>query len=142
MIFELTVLQPGFRFLWLKHVTGFDPAQHCAKGLLGSYSKLLPFRGTPPGFTVEAEIADDAAPFLYLCGVAGKYADNLHLAMEPAPGEEVFYEDERITVRVQGARQVPIPELPPDVVAGLTRPFHTCRNYRFGWWYLGDGRKD
>ena len=42
-------------------------------------------------------------PYLYLCGVAGRWADNLHLAMESAKDEEVQYEDDRIRVRVRDA---------------------------------------
>lgn len=136
MILHLQVHTAGFRYLWLKTVIGFDPRVHCARCLIGKYSKLLPFRGTPPGFSVEAELDTGDAPYLYLCGVAGRYADNLHLAMEPAPGEEVCYQDARLQVRVIGARQVSIPELPAEVTNGLTAPFHKCRNFRFGWHYF------
>lgn len=138
MTIQMHVLTDDFRFLWLKRVGGFNPAVHCAKGLLGSYVKGLPFRGTKAGFSLDMEVDLDDAPYLYLCGVAGPYEKNLHLAMEPADGEEVRYEDGRIQVLVTGARLLPIDPLPDDVAAGLTKPFHTCRNYRFGWQYFGN----
>ncbi len=134
---QIHVKTDDFRFLWLKRVQGFDPSVHCAKCLMGSYVKGLPFRGTKTGFTLDTDVEMGEAKYLYLCGVTGRYADNLHLAMEPAPGEEVCYEDARIRVHVQGAKLLPIDPLPEEVATGLTKPFHTCRNYRFGWQYLG-----
>lgn len=138
MNIQIHVLTDDFQFLWLKRVTGFNPAVHCAKCLLGSYVKGLPFRGTKTGFSLETGVDLGDARYLYLCGVAGRYADNLHLAMESAEGEEVRYEDSRIQVVAVGARLLPLDPLPDDVAAGLTKPFQTCRNYRFGWQYLRD----
>ncbi len=136
MHLSIFVKTDDFRFLWLKRVRGFDPSVHCAKCLLGSYVKGLPFRGTKTGFTLDTDVEMGEAKYLYLCGVAGRWADNLHLALEPAPGEEVCYEDDRIRVHVQDARLLAIPELPESVRSLLTRPFHTCRNFRFGWEYF------
>ena len=140
MQIQILVKTDDFRFLWLKKVHGFDPAVHCAKCLLGSYVKGLPFRGTKTGFTLDTDVEMGEAKYLYLCGVAGRWADNLHLAMEAAPGERVCYDDARIFVLVEGARLLAIPELPESVSSLLTRPFHTCRNYRFGWEYFPDDR--
>lgn len=137
MNIQMHVLTDDFRFLWLKRVEGFNPAVHCAKWLLGSYVKGLPFRGTKTGFSLDTEVDLGDAPYLYLCGVAGAYEKNLHLAMEPADGEEVRYEDGRIQVVAVGVRLLPIDPLPDDVAAGLTKPFHSCRNYRFGYQYFG-----
>ena len=120
MHISIAVKTDDFRFLWLKKVYGFDPAVHCAKCLLGSYVKGLPFRGTKTGFTLSADVDMTGVPYLYLCGVAGRYADNLHLPLVPATGEEVCYEDERIRVHVQGARLLAIPEMPESVRSLLT----------------------
>ena len=142
MIVQIQVKTDDFRFLWLKRVTGFDPSVHCAKCLVGSYVKGLPFRGTKTGFTLDMDIDMTGIPYLYLCGVAGRYADNLHLPLVPALQEEVCYEDERIRVYVRGARLLTIPELPAEVRSLLTRAFHTCRNFRFGWEYFPGDRFD
>ena len=133
---KIEVKTDDFRFLWLKRVQGFNPSVHCAKCLVGSYVKGLPFRGTKTGFTLDTDVDMDGMPYLYLCGVAGRYADNLHLAMEPAAGEEVCYEDARIRVHVQGAKLLPIDPLPEAVASLLPAAFHKCRNFRFGWQYF------
>jgi hypothetical protein len=124
----------GFRYLWLKYVEGFDPRQHCARCLRGRYERAI-----EPGLATPArvELRPESAPFVYLCGVAGRWADNLHLAMRPAPGaraEARGYDGSRIVV--EGAEPLAIPELPAGW-GGLGAGFTTCRNYRFGVAYFG-----
>ena len=138
---QIHVKTDDFRFLWLKRVQGFNPSVHCAKCLVGSYVKGLPFRGTKTGFRLDTALEMGEAKYLYLCGVTGRYESNLHLAMEPAPGERVCYDDARVFVLVEGARLLPIDPLAEEMAKGLTKPFHTCRNYRFGWAYFSDARQ-
>ena len=125
-----------FRFLWLKHVSGFDERHHCAKGLVGRYAKLFPYNGAKAGSVFEGPLEGPETPFLYLCGVTGRWADNLHVAMAPDPGGAILHHDANCIVRVEGWRRLEIPPLPPEVAAGLTKDFTTCRNYQFGHHYL------
>lgn len=138
MILQLHVKDAAYRFLWLKHVVGFDPRVHCARCLKGEYEKMIPYGRILPGTRVEKQLTTDA-PFLYLCGVTSKYAENLHIAFVPDGPQSVFYEDAHIEVTLTGARQVPISPLPDAVQDTLTPPFTRCRNYQFGWHYLGEG---
>ena len=136
MHIELTVKTNAYRYLWLKHVRGFDPAVHCARCLKGSYANLLPYRADraiPAGLQAAAEIAPDLAPYHYLCGVTSRWADNLHLVFQRQPGSRIEFEDPRIAVLITDAVQVPIRALPDEVAAGLTKEFWSCRNYQFGW---------
>ena len=130
----------GFSYFWLKYVTGFDARQHCARCLLGRYEKAVDV-GMPTGRAITLD--PGAAPFLYLCGVTGRWADNVHLAMRPAPGRRVTAPLGAGEVTLEGAELLAIPAL-PEGFRGLDRGFTTCRNYRFGVAYLerpgGGGR--
>jgi len=122
-----------YRYLWLKRVRGFDPSRHCARCLIGDYDRAIRFGSKyVPGFSFTAEIPPDAAPFVYLCGVTSRWADNLHVAILPAAGAAFEYEDANIRVAVVGAERLAIPmvDLP------LPEAFATCRNYQFGRRYL------
>lgn len=125
---RLVVHQPAFRFLWLRYVTGFDPRHHCVRCLLGRPSRLLrPYRIWEKG-VVEGLLDEHPADYLYLCGVTGRYDENLHIAMRPEPGAVVEYAEERIEVRVEGAERLPI--TPIDLP--LPEAFLRCRNFQFG----------
>lgn len=129
---------PGYRYLWLKYVIGFDGAVHCARCLVGTYSQKVRLEATIDGLTLD----EAAAPLLYLCGVSPRHATNLHVAMRPAPGAGFALSDYLgHEIRVEHAERLPIEALPRDVAATLTAPFHTCRNYQFGWWQLGPGQR-
>jgi hypothetical protein len=136
MHIELTVKTGAYRYLWLKQVHGFDPAVHCAKCLKGLYVPLLPFRPDrkiPTGLHAEADLDLAAAPFFYLCGVTGRWSENLHIAFRHSPGRVIEVEDDHICVRITDAERLAILPLPNDARAALTKLFWSCRNYQFGW---------
>jgi hypothetical protein len=123
----------GWRVLWLKYVSGFDHTQHCARCLIGSYSKRVT-RDMPKN---QPFALDEEPPpqYFYLCGVAfrGGWAANLHLAFVKGDAEDqasvVAYNGDTFVVR--GAKALDIPELEKGFD---DRPlaFTTCRNWRFG----------
>jgi hypothetical protein len=138
MHITLTVKSEAYRYLWLKSVQDFNPSVHCARCLVGTYAKLLPFRADrkiPAGLEAAADLDPTVAPYFYLCGVTSRYAENLHIAFAPEPDSTIRYEDAHIRVVITGARQVPILPLPQAVIDAqrLTKPFASCRNYQFGW---------
>jgi hypothetical protein len=124
-------LEREIRFLWLKYVTGFDPRVHCARCLVGKYSKLFPFsRSYVEPQVIEGALVEHASPWIYLCGVTKKWEWNIHIAGQYEPGSHVSYEDERIRVEIVDFKQTPIDaSKSPDA----TREFATCRNWQFGW---------
>jgi hypothetical protein len=123
----------GWRFLWLKYVSGFDHRQHCARCLVGPYSK----RVTRTMRLNERFVLDEhpEPEYFYLCGVAerGGWSANLHLAFVKGQPTDIASVNASTgaTFSVSGARALDIPEL----ARGFDeRPlsFTTCRNWRFG----------
>lgn len=122
----------GWRYLWLKYVSGFDNAQHCARCLIGPYSKRVR-RDMPHNVPVLLDEAT-GCDVLYLCGVAerGGLPANFHLAVQPAPGEVAEGRSSQGThFRIRNARRLEIPAL-PSRFDGRPAAFTTCRNWQFG----------
>ena len=125
----------GYSYLWVKYVTGFDGRYHCANSLRGTYHWPL---GVPI-FTPSRHTLN-AHPFryVYLCGVAQtRWADNLHIPMEHAPGEtidDVTYNG--VPIHIQNARRLEIPWI-EDGWRDFPRSYTTCRNWQFGVRYFG-----
>ena len=118
-----------FRYLWGKHVIGFEPACHCAACLLGAFDPAVK-PGLQPG---RVDLLDEAADAFYLCGVAWNYqlASNLHLVVEREAGAVAEVRSAAgVLFRVHGARALPIPALPPGW-NGLDRLFTRCRNFQW-----------
>lgn len=121
-----------WRFLWVKYVTGFNPAVHCARCLRGAYSRHFRY---PDGYYLPelvktATLDEQPAPWIYVCGVTPRYRWNLHIAGRAAPGQRASYRDERIAVELSDFEQVPID---PRHTPTASKPFETCRNWQFGW---------
>jgi DNA repair photolyase len=125
----------GYTYLWIKYVTGFDARYHCAAGLKGGYhwpNGAQQF--TPTTHTLNKH----PYQYIYLCGVAqSRWADNLHIPMEHAPGETI--EDVTylgVPILVQNARRLDIPWI-ADGWNDFPQSFTTCRNWQFGIKYYG-----
>jgi hypothetical protein len=126
----------GFRFLWLRHVTGFNHAKHCAACFRGWRDE----RVTPRLELGRSLVVDPKhAPASYLCGVSvAGLANNLHVAFRAKPGGRIelpAYGDQRVILT--DAEALPIPAL-PEGYRDLPRSFTTCRNYQFGVAHFGD----
>lgn len=133
----------GWRHLWLKFVSGFDPNHHCQRGLIGwtlpsIQNKLIP--NTPVGLQpggpgTQRPWGSRPAPMrydaIYLCGVhdSWEWDKNLHLVAVPDP--EGIAE-----IRASTGRVIDIPDLPLGY-DGRDKSFTTCRNWRFGVAYYG-----
>lgn len=123
----------GFRYFWLKRVTGFNPRMHCARCLNGSYFQDV---GVTMPVNERVELAARRGEVLYLCGVSAPYrwANNLHAAVRVAPGRNV-------TVRTHTGDTVTLSDcelIPFDDAEARRRfpqlgaEFLTCRNFQFG----------
>jgi hypothetical protein len=132
----------GWRYLWAKTVTAFDPAVHCARCLIGDYEKTFSIR-TPVNTVLELR-RHATGTVIYFCGVSAPYrwGNNMHLAVRSTgdlvdTAQTEFYNGDRLIVR--GARQLSF----DDQVARLRYPtlgaeYLTCRNFQFGAAFLSD----
>ncbi len=125
----------GYRYFWLKYLRGFDHTQHCARCLIGDWSRVV----KPTMRLNEIYSLNESSAFscLYLCGVANTgYADNFHIPFIEAPGETIKVQTfNDLLVVIENGRQLPITPL-PDYWGNLPKSFTTCRNYQFALRYF------
>ena len=118
----------GFRYFWAKKVVGFDPAEHCAKCLVGPWGKCSSTMQLGRWQPVEL-----GAVAFYICGVAKpfRWENNFHLAF--VEGRDLLRVPtwNGFEVQVEGARRLEIPAL-PNGFGGRGAAFTTCRNFQFG----------
>ena len=125
------LLRP-WQYFWGWYVTGFDPANHCQKCLLGWRSEKV-----KNGMPVGPEIAlDEHAPFdyFYLCGgdLSWRWAKNFHLAVRYREGIDTTARcSTGQEVIVRNAEYVEIQPV-AEGFDGKGPSFTTCRNYQFG----------
>lgn len=133
----------AYKFLWLKYVTGFDPRQHCAKSLIGSYHKGIPFGRVKPGTVFDIDVDPAIAPYAYLCGVTENWETNLHVAMRVArePKQWVHDSHGRATVQCPGGEFELLPIL-PVVSEEVRTEYLSCRNWQFGMRAFGKAKVD
>ena len=122
-----------FKYLWLKTVEGVDLSQHCARCLVGEYSKSM---SNATERAVNIPLEDSV---YYLCGVAlpFNWHHNFHLAFRPCPGSVVEYESNGIHVVIEDAENLPINAgyIDPDDPHAETKAYNTCRNWQFAHYY-------
>lgn len=122
----------GWKYLWLKTVDGFNTAHHCARCLVGSYSKHFSPR-MDPGKAYGEQY--QPGQLLYFCGVSAPYRwpNNMHLAGVVEAGAECrveLYTGDVLVVR--NLRRIEF----DDRAARERFPergaeFLTCRNFQF-----------
>jgi hypothetical protein len=122
---------PGFPYFWLKYITGFDARHHCAQCFVGPYHKGIWSTVRVPSVHVLTQAK--GWTYAYLCGVAETaWADNLHVPLESAPGQEVeLFTYNGIRIHVTNARRLEIPWI-ADGWNDFPRSYTTCRNFQFG----------
>jgi len=123
----------GFNYLWAKKIEGFDPSVHCAKCLLGKYSRQF-----SPQMQSNIWIESDykVGDILYFCGVSTpyKWSNNLHIAGIVSKGsifQMVTYTGDRIVLR--NFERLEFDEaIATNKYHALGDRFLTCRNFQFG----------
>ncbi|GAA1353716.1 hypothetical protein [Streptomyces beijiangensis] len=123
-----------YRYLWLKYVTGIDLSLHCARSLHGPYSKHV----GPELRQMSTPLNERPTPIAwYLCGVTtdpSRWADNPHLAFEPAPGHTEELAVHGLAVTLTGARPIigwGAHSIPAEAPNSHDRHYATCRNWQF-----------
>lgn len=126
-------LRASWRYLWAKHVTGFDSAHHCAKCLKGHYETR--FGLTAPVGSRIALTGYKHGDLIYFCGVSKPYVweSNLHLAVRVQEGARagvVAINGDRI--HIDGAKLVLFDDAAAlDAFPAKGKDFLTCRNFQF-----------
>lgn len=123
----------GFRYLWLKNVTGFNSAYHCAKCLKGKYVTEFGLN-LKPNTTTSLNLCE--GDIAYACGVASpfKWANNMHIAMRVSKGStcsvKLYTGD---TIQFDGFEQIPFTDQEAiKRFSHLGPSYLTCRNFHFG----------
>jgi hypothetical protein len=123
----------GFRYFWLKRVTGFDPALHCARCLKGNYVSEV---GAALPVNTPIHIEADPGDVLYLCGVSSPYSwgRNFHLALKVEHGAAVrttLYTGDSLTIL--NADYLPFDDAEARRrFPHLSEAYLSCRNFQFG----------
>ena len=121
-----------FKYFWCKYVNGFNLDVHCAKCLIGHYSKKV----SADKCIINATLNEYDCKYYYICGVTTPYVwvNNFHLAFELAPNEILEYYDGNTYIAIENARQIPIIKRDyRDAKFGNNKSFNTCRNWQFAY---------
>lgn len=122
-------------YLWLKYITGVNLNVHCAKSLLGIYSKKINAKNKK--FSIELD--EDTVEYFYLCGVTRPYIwkNNFHLAFKKKDGEKFEYVFNGTKVIVENAEKIDFSMADVDWnnPNAKKRDYITCRNWQFANWY-------
>ena len=125
-------IEAPFLYLWLKYVTDVDLSVHCARCLIGAYSKRIDTK-----MTEAQDIRLDEAPakVYYLCGVSRPYmwVKNFHLAFREKEGATLEYESNGIHIIIENAERIEFGEedIAPDDPNRRKKVYRTCRNWQF-----------
>lgn len=127
----------SFRYLWLKYVNGVNLKVHCAKSLLGTYSKKV----SPQMGHVQEPITLDEAQgdVFYLCGVTKPYRwiNNFHLAFKEKEGSTIHVNRNGIDITIRNAVEIPITDKYINQMDSNAhkKEYCTCRNWQFAYMY-------
>lgn len=124
-----------FSYLWMKYINGFDLNVHCARCLLGEYSKIFPY-GKAVRYLNNEVLNEYGAKYYYICGVTKPYRwkDNLHIAFRYKEGSGFIYNDGRTRLVMDNAEQIIIREQKEyRIQFGDLAAYNTCRNWRFAY---------
>jgi hypothetical protein len=126
----------GWRYLWAKKVSAFDPKVHCARCLVGPYEKAI---GTKMPVNVDIQLEGyNAGDILYICGVATPYVwrNNLHLPVRVTGDENDVASVPAFNgsiIVVTGAEAIPFSDAAANELYGERgKSYLTCRNFQFG----------
>ncbi len=115
-------------------MTGFNLETHCAKSLLGVYSKKVNnYRDQYQG----VKLNEANATFYYLCGVTTPYRwdKNLHIAFEYSEGDRILRSWNGDEILISDAKEIIIKDLGEYNLhpKGVDKVYNSCRNWRFAY---------
>lgn len=129
-------ISENFKYLWLKYVNDVNLNVHCAKSLLGDYSKKI---STKKGSYTNIVLDESDYKAIYLCGVAFPYVweKNFHLAFKYSKGDILKYNSNGIDITIKNAVRLPIDIKYIDFShpKAKFKCYYTCRNWQFAHWF-------
>lgn len=121
-----------FKYLWLKYINGIDLSNHCAKCLLGTYSKKI---GNTMNEASDLVLDESDAIVYYLCGVSMPYNwnNNFHLAFKEKVGSSVKVNYNGIEIELENAERIlfSMDDINPADPNANKTVYATCRNWQF-----------
>lgn len=126
----------NWMYLWGKYVTGVNLENHCAKSLLGNYSKKI---DKNKAFESDLKLDEFNSNIFYLCGVSKPYKwnENFHLAIRYKEGNNIIINRNGLYLEIENAEELPIifniDECNHD--KKNKKEFATCRNWQFAYIY-------
>lgn len=130
-------IKGNYRYLWLKYVNGINLNTHCAKSLLGDYSKLIKSSIKEYNDIVLNEYED--YKFIYLCGVSVPFnwEANIHTVLVDKKGSKAIYEDEYLYIEVEDAELLEntFDITKCDHTKAKFKTYNTCRNWQYAYVY-------
>lgn len=120
------------RYIWLKSVEDVDLTNHCAKSLVGQYSKQ--FNSSTYEYN-NIQLTFSKSGIYYLCGVSMPflYSSNIHLAFKEKNGSNISINNDHITCEIEDAEILPIDPKYIDINSKYSnkKSYNTCRNWIF-----------
>jgi hypothetical protein len=129
-ITKLLIHRP-FMYFWGKYVNDFNIKVHCAKCLIGHYSNFIKKETD----LFEFELNEFPFKYFYICGVSKPYRwhENFHLALKESKGKNLYVKENGIEAWIEDAERIEIQKLDYPEEYSSQKPFHTCRNWQFGY---------
>ena len=119
-------------YLWGKYVTGINLEVHCAKSLLGNYSKKIVKNKS---LMKDIKLDEYNSNIFYLCGVSKPYRwnENFHIALRYKEGNNITIERNGLYLEIENAEEIPIDF---DINKcthknKFKKEYSTCRNWQF-----------
>jgi len=122
MEIEYLYLKRKYKYFWIKYVNAVDLTIHCAKCLIGSYSKIKNYD--------NALLNESEYKYIYICGVSIPfvYNDNIHIALKYKKDSIVKIDNDLISICVKNAEEI---KIVPAISNEKRQNYVTCRNWQF-----------
>lgn len=122
----------SYRYVWLKYVDGFNLLEHCAKSLVGNYSKQV---NSKTAAYQNLVLDEHESKVFYLCAVSEpyEYDRNIHIAFVHKKGASFTFKDGNVEIEVHNAIRLPfgVYSIDKKDPLALRREYATCRNWQF-----------
>lgn len=125
-------LKSKFKYLWLKYVDSYNLNEHCAKSLIGTYSKKI---NKEINEFKNIELNESNSNIYYLCGVSDpfNYSKNFHLSFKYKKNSQINIEENGIEIKIENAERILITKQNYIHEKANLKSFNTCRNWQFAY---------
>lgn len=122
----------NFKYLWMKYVTWFDLSVHCAKSLIGDYSKKIKNEKIKQSKIV---LNESEYKYIYICWVSTpyQYSNNFHLVIVYEKKSNLKIDRNWIYLDIENAKEIQIQKKQNYNIHQKwnIKSYNTCRNWQF-----------